>query len=81
MRGAVEFHRELTRTLLGASRTQDEELSLAVGRAAGQWPGNEETALECAERCLLAMEHVDRNVNQANWLEGWLDELVTIRGA
>lgn len=45
------------------------------------WPGgpsNEDRSdiiLKCANRCLEALEHVDRNANQANWMECWIDDL------
>lgn len=32
-----------------------------------------------AERCLEALEHIDRNVFQANWLEAWFDDLARAR--
>lgn len=72
---AAEFYRQLMRKLSGAEVTADAELLPIIERAAAQWPGDSETAAACADRCLDALEHVDRNANQAMMLEAWIDAL------
>ena len=72
---AADFYRQLVRRLAGAPFTGDDELSQQVDRAAGTWPAGDETAAACAERCLDALAHIDRNANQAIWIECWLDDL------
>lgn len=36
---------------------------------------DEESLADCIERCIDALAHIDRNANQAVWLECWLDDL------
>jgi DNA polymerase-3 subunit delta' len=38
-----------------------------------------EAALAALDRCLEAEEQLDRNANQATLLEGWLDDLASLR--
>jgi hypothetical protein len=63
------------RRLNGAPLTADRELAAQVDRLAATWPAGDETAGACAERCLEALAHIDRNANQAIWIECWLDDL------
>lgn len=72
---AADFYRQLMRRLSGAQVAGDGELAQQVDRAAGVWPADDEAAAACAERCLDALAHIDRNANQAIWIEGWLDDL------
>jgi DNA polymerase-3 subunit delta' len=72
---AAEFYRQLMRRLAGASPTGDVELDAIVGRAATTWSADDETAAACVDRCLDALAHIDRNANQAIWIECWLDDL------
>jgi DNA polymerase-3 subunit delta' len=72
---AAEFYRQLARSLSGASAADDDELRAYVHRAAAAWPGDAETAADCAARCLEALEHVDRNANLSNVLDCWIDEV------
>jgi DNA polymerase-3 subunit delta' len=71
---AAEFYRQLARSLSGAALA-DEELRIYVERARTAWPGDAETAADCAARCLEALEHIDRNANLSNVLDCWVDEI------
>ena len=72
---ATDFYRHLLYLLSGASSTADAQLQRSVHRAAQSWPGDEEVAAACLDRCLDASEQIDRNVNPATLLECWLDDL------
>jgi DNA polymerase-3 subunit delta' len=75
---AADFYRQLVRRLNGASPPADSELAAQIERASATWPAGDETAAACAERCLEALGHIDRNANQAIWIEGWLDDLARL---
>lgn len=77
---AAEFYRQLARVISGATATDDDELKRILETAAARWPANDETAADCAERCLDALSHIDRNANQSAWIEAWLDDLSRIVG-
>ena len=49
------------------------EMRAASGEATGE--GDDLVAAERVDRCLEALEHVDRNANQATLIACWLDEL------
>jgi DNA polymerase-3 subunit delta' len=72
---AAEFYRQVGRSLVAAQPTQDHELQQAVESAVATWPGDAEIAADCADRCLEALTHIERNANQSAWLECWLDDL------
>jgi DNA polymerase-3 subunit delta' len=69
---AEEYYRA---ALLRASATEltDEELRQALARARDWLPA--EGPLACLEICHDAYLHIDANVNQAIFIEWWLDEL------
>lgn len=75
---AAEFYRQLGRRLAGAPGPDDVELRQSVEEAMAAWAGDEETATFCAARCLDALGHIDRNANQAAWIECWLDDLAEL---
>ncbi len=56
----------------------DTLLERAVAAAVADWRGDAEAAAACLQRCLDAQSHIRANVNQANLLDWWLDELATI---
>ena len=74
MQIAIEFYRQLLREESGLVVEGDDEMKRAVAQAAKSATDLEEIAIR-ADRCLDAMEHVDRNANQATLVEGWLDAL------
>jgi DNA polymerase-3 subunit delta' len=53
----------------------DVVLASAIRAAQAWWPGDAELAAACAERCLQALEHVDRNANQGSLIAAWVDDL------
>lgn len=75
---ALEFYRQLTRSLSGTTTFGDDELNQALASIERSWPGDEETAMDCTDRCLKALVHIDANANQATLLECWLDDLAEI---
>jgi DNA polymerase-3 subunit delta' len=77
---AADFYRQLMRCLAGAAQTGDPELTRLVESAAKVWAteagsASDETAAACVDRCLDALAHIDRNANQAIWIECWIDDL------
>jgi len=72
---AADFYRHLLHAKSGALATDDAELQRWVRQAADRWPGDEVAAAACLDRCLEALEQVDRNANQTTLIEAWLDDL------
>jgi DNA polymerase-3 subunit delta' len=77
---AADFYRQLMRRLAGGAATGDQELAALVDSAAKAWAAEtgvagDEAAGACVDRCLDALTHIDRNANQAIWIECWLDDL------
>ena len=77
---AAEFYRQLARMVRGAAVSDDGDLKRILDTASAGWPADEEIAAACAERCLEALSHIDRNANQSAWIEAWLDDLARISG-
>lgn len=76
---AVEFYRQIWRALSGAPASADDrELRTRVEQAAARWRAGPETAGACADRSLEALSQIDRNANQAVWIEAWGDELARL---
>ncbi len=75
---AVEFYRQLLRTLAGSEPATDAELQTLIDRAVSNWPADEDRIAACLNRCLEALGHIDRNANQNTMLECWLDDLAAI---
>lgn len=75
---AAEFYRQLMRALAGLSVDGDETLVRAVQSAYADWPGDEESAAACLERCLEVQSQVLANANQATLIDCSLDDLATI---
>ena len=72
---AAEFYRRWLRSVSGAAAEGDAELQAIVERAQYAHPLDEETIARCLDRTLEALEHIDRNANQATLVECWLDDL------
>ncbi len=72
---AAEFFRRRLRTASGAPAEGDSEMQRVVKRAASARPLDEGTLSRCLDRTLEALEHIDRNANQATLVECWLDDL------
>jgi hypothetical protein len=75
---AALAYRHLVRRLCGMSDPADGEINRFVESARIHLHDDVEAAALAARRCLEALEHIDRNANQANWLESWLCDLAVI---
>ncbi len=83
LRMAASFYRDIA--LLQSSgathlESTDPELAHSVELASRQWSRGAQGAIDCWNRCLLAMEQVDRNANQASLLEAWAADLAASSG-
>jgi len=72
---AEEFYRAVLVTRQSGQSPGERELKAAVD-AALRWMPGDAPAL-CLEICLDAYAHIDANVNQATFIDGWLDELAS----
>jgi DNA polymerase III subunit delta' len=75
---AADFYRQLMRSLAGLPIEGDQALVGAVQAAYAVWPGDQEAAAACLERCLEAQWQVQANANQATLIDSWLDDLAAI---
>lgn len=75
---AAEFYRQLMRALVGLPIQGDDALIRAVRAAHADWPGDEEAAAACLERCLEVQSQVLANANQATLIDCSLDDLAAI---
>ncbi len=75
---AAEFYRQLMRSLSSLPIAGDSALDNAVTTTARWWPGDDESAAVCLERCLDAQAQVESNANQATLLDCWLDDLAEL---
>ena len=75
---AIEFYRQLLRSLSGASVTGDGVLRDTVAAAHRAWRGDAETAASCLDRCVDTIAQVQANANQATLLDCWLDDLAAM---
>ena len=80
LRGCASFYRSVSLRLTGDEDRSDAGLATAVDRAMQSWSTGVHGAVQCWQRCLLATEHVDRNANQASWLEDWATSLAQLSG-
>ena len=71
---AEEFYRAALLSITAGRTPADAELAAAVKEAASWLPGDE-AAAACLDFCLDAYGYIDANVNQAVFIEWWLDEL------
>ncbi len=61
-------------------RIEDADLLHSAQLANRHWTRGAQGAIDCWKRCLLAIEQVDRNANQASLLEAWSAELAASSG-
>jgi DNA polymerase-3 subunit delta' len=73
----VHFYRQLLKAAHGAPLPDDQELRRFVQQALDQAAGDGQAAARL-ERCLDALEQVDRNANQSTLIEAWLDALAAV---
>ena len=72
---ATDFYRRMVYARSDSPLPADEELSGPLETAAARFPGDAIVAAECLQRCLDALEQIDRNANQGTLIEAWLDDL------
>ncbi len=72
---AVEFYRKALRMQCGGETPADEETQRNVQQYVEAAGGDVELTIARIGRCLTALEHVTRNVNQGTYIECWLDDL------
>lgn len=72
---AVEFYRQALRQRCTGKHSADEQLGRLVQQYLQNAGVDEELTIARIGRCLTAIEHVGRNVNQGTYIECWLDEL------
>jgi DNA polymerase III subunit delta' len=80
LRACAAFYRTIVLRLSGAHDTPDSSLAHAIEQTLPKWRTGTHGAVRCWQRCLLAMEQVDRNANQGSWLEDWSTSLATMSG-
>ena len=84
LRMAASFYRGLVIHMTAghdaSTAVGDPQLWQLVSQQSDQWTTGVRGALDCWQRCLTAIEQVDRNVNQASLLECWVSELAMASG-
>jgi DNA polymerase-3 subunit delta' len=71
----IEYYRAAMRTSAGSAPQEDDpDLRAALSRAPGSRPP--EAVITMLERCLDALDEIDRNANQATLIECWVDDLI-----
>ncbi len=75
---ATQFFRGLVRLLAGAPLPEDDSRDRLM-QAMRHWPAGRPAAQACLQRCLEALEHVERFVNQATLIESWADDVCRLR--
>jgi DNA polymerase-3 subunit delta' len=78
---AVDLYREMLRRQCGSAAADDPELAQAATHALAGWPADQELTATSLERCLETLNQIDRNANQSNLIECWLDDLAAARMA
>ncbi len=71
---AARFYQGLLRAQGGAALPEDPDLRRFVDEALRARPGGDAAAAQL-DRCLEALEQIDRNANQSTLIEAWLDAL------
>lgn len=75
---AVEFYRDLVRSLAREQPGGDPALARAVQQARAAWTGSIEQAADCLQRCIEAHSQIRGNANLTTLIECWLDDLSQI---
>ena len=76
---ALAFYSTLLRAQAQAPSAAPPEILAAAQAALRGGQTDVQATVERLESCLQALEHIDRNVIQANWLEVWFDSLARAR--
>ena len=77
----TEFFRTLLHLASGAAPRDDAELAAAAKTAARELTTDPETLAAVIERCLDAVEHVDRNAHHVTLVDALCDDIATILAA
>ena len=72
---AADFYRQLVYRQADLKTSDDATLMQHVEAAFRAGQTDQELAANCAERCLEAIGHIDRNANQSTLIEAWMDDL------
>jgi DNA polymerase-3 subunit delta' len=72
---AADFYRRMVYVRSDLLLPADPEMNSPLESAAARFPGDAIVAAECLQRCLDALEQIDRNANQGTLIEAWLDDL------
>ncbi len=72
---AADFYRRLVYSRSDLPLPADPESQVPLETAAARFPGDAIVAAACLQRCLDALEQIDRNANQSTLIEAWLDDL------
>jgi DNA polymerase-3 subunit delta' len=75
---AARFYQHVLKAQSGAPLPDDPDLQRFVGQAAGIAANDTDTVAARLDRCLLALEQIDRNANQSTLIEAWLDSLAAV---
>jgi DNA polymerase-3 subunit delta' len=77
---SLMFHARETGENQASRATVDAELKQALDTSSRFWKTGSQGATAAWNRCLLAMEQVDRNANQATLLESWSTDIARLSG-
>jgi DNA polymerase-3 subunit delta' len=72
---AADFYRRMVYARSDLPLPADPESRGPLETAAARFPGDAIVAAACLQRCLDALEQIDRNANQSTLIEAWLDDL------
>ena len=72
---AARFYQQLLRAQTGAALPDDPELRQFIQTALARPSGDALAVAARLDRCLDALEQIDRNANQTTLIEAWLDAL------
>lgn len=78
IRFTADLYRQSARSFVGAPSHADEELQSSVDRILNDDTFVPARAADCADRCLQALDHVDRNANQATLIACFTDDLARL---
>ncbi|MBN1588091.1 MAG: DNA polymerase III subunit delta' [Pirellulales bacterium] len=72
---AAEFYRAQLRASQGFDLPQDAMLARFVEKTQARATAEPDSLVACVERCIDALEQIDRNANQTTLIECWMDDL------
>jgi len=72
---AIEFYRELLRAVAGLEVSNDALVNENVSRRSISFVGDQQSLVECLERCMDTRIQVTANVNLSTCVDAWIDDL------